>query len=213
MRYLSLCALLILTMAVSVTATAETPVYKPPGHAGKQEIVARAESYLRNLDTLRARFIQVGNDGSRLEGAFYLDRPGRLRFEYDALEDFIVADGTFIYFYDAQLGEQSNAPIGQTLADFLLREDLRLSGDVQVKGVQEAENIAHITLVQSGDPAAGSLRLSFHKEPFQLHMWRVVDGQGFITEVYLKDIERGVSLARSLFVYRDPDRGVRRLNP
>ncbi|PZQ44421.1 MAG: outer membrane lipoprotein carrier protein LolA, partial [Micavibrio aeruginosavorus] len=86
--------------------------------------IAKAETYLQNLKTAQADFIQTSSLGSRLSGKFYLNRPGKLRFDYNEVQDFIVADGVFVYFYDSQLGSQSNAPIGQTLADFLLREDL-----------------------------------------------------------------------------------------
>ncbi len=80
--------------------------------------IARAENYLRNLSTVKADFIQTAHNGSRLSGTFYLNRPGKLRFEYNEVDDFIVADGFFIYFYDSEMQEQTNAPIGQTLADF-----------------------------------------------------------------------------------------------
>jgi outer membrane lipoprotein-sorting protein len=179
---------------------------------GNESALARAESYLRGLDTLQARFVQATSDGGRLEGVFYLDRPGRLRFEYDDRDDFIVADGMFIYFYDAAFGEQSNAPIGQTLADFLLREDLRLSGDIQVQSVREEGGLTYITLAQQADPGAGSLRLAFQTEPYALRMWRVVDAQGFITDIYLQDVQTGLDLPRRLFAYHDPSRAVRELN-
>ena len=96
-----------------------------PLHAASERppSVVRAETYLRDLDTARARFLQTAQNGSQLAGTFYLNRPGKLRFDYDdPVEDFIVADGRFIYFYDSQLGEQTNAPIGQTLADFLVAQ-------------------------------------------------------------------------------------------
>ncbi|NCC20983.1 MAG: outer membrane lipoprotein carrier protein LolA [Alphaproteobacteria bacterium] len=190
-----------------------TPVAFAQIDPSPERLVAQAEAYLRNLDTIQSRFVQIGNDGSRLEGVFYLDRPGRLRFEYDSLDDFIVADGTFIYFYDSELGEQSNAPIGQTLADFILRDDPRLSGDVTVQNVWREAGAVYVTLVQTSDPGAGSLRLVFQEQPFVLRMWRVVDSQGYITDMYLTDLHQGVELPRSLFVYRDPERDVQRLNP
>ncbi len=168
--------------------------------------VIKAENYLRNLDTLAARFTQVDNYGGKLTGQFYLDRPGRLRFEYDQSDDFIVADGLFIYFYDSELGEQSNAPVGQTLADFLLREDLRFDGEVAVTDVWKDNGFTHITLVQRADPAAGNLRLVFQDEPYLLRMWRVVDAQGYITKVYLDDVRSGVELPRGMFAYIDPEK-------
>lgn len=167
--------------------------------------VKQAESYLRNIGTAKARFTQTNPDGTQLNGTFYLSRPGKLRFEYDPpIKDFIVADGAFIYFYDAEMGEQTNAPIGQTLADFILRPDLRLSGDLQVTETSHAGGFDQITLVQSNDPLSGELKLGFETAPYRLSKWRITDAQGMITEVALTNLELGAELPRKLFVYHAP---------
>ncbi|MBI4031808.1 MAG: outer membrane lipoprotein carrier protein LolA [Proteobacteria bacterium] len=167
--------------------------------------VRGAEEYLDALGTAKARFLQTASDGSQFIGTFYLDRPGKLRFEYDPpVKDFIVADGIFIYFYDSELKEQSNAPIGQTLADFLLRADLKLSGDVTVADVKRDGGLLQITLTQTKDPGAGSLTLGFEEKPIKLKKWRVVDPQGAVTEVELFQMETDVKLDKKLFVYADP---------
>ena len=112
-------------------------------HSASAQTVAndiqKAEDYLRNLSTVKANFIQTAHNGARLSGTFYLNRPGKLRFDYNEIDDFIVADGLFIYFYDSELGEQSNAPIGQTLADFLLRENISLTGDIKVQDISQED--------------------------------------------------------------------------
>lgn len=173
----------------------------------------KAQAYLLALGNARARFLQTAPDGAESTGTFYLSRPGRLRFEYDPpTRDFVVADGFLIYFYDGQLGEQTNAPIGQTLADFLLRKDLRLSGDVQVTQVRRGGDLLQIALIQTADPQAGSLMLGFSEKPFSLKKWRVTDSQGLITEVELFNLETGIALAPGLFVYRDPNADIRRFN-
>ncbi len=164
-----------------------------------------AEDYLRTLKTARARFVQTTHDGTQLVGTFYLQRPGKLKFEYDApIEDFVVADGFFIYFYDSQLGEQTNAPIGQTLADFILRKDLKLRDDLTVKDIKRGADLIQIEIVQTADPNAGSLTLGFSEDPVALKKWRIVDGQGLITEVELFYLKTDVKHASSLFVYKDP---------
>ncbi|HRC26016.1 MAG TPA: outer membrane lipoprotein carrier protein LolA [Alphaproteobacteria bacterium] len=199
-------------VAFAARSSGEPVVTLAPPAAGPE--IARAQSYLSGLGTARARFLQTAPDGSEATGTFYLKRPGRLRFEYDPpAREFVVADGLLIYFYDGDLGEQSNAPIGQTLADFLLRDNLRLSGDVRVTEVKRAGGLLQIQMVQTSDPVAGSLTLGFTESPFALRKWRVVDSQGLITEVELFNLETGVALSPSLFIYRDPGADVRRLNP
>lgn len=167
--------------------------------------IKKAENYLQSLDTATADFIQTSTLGARLSGKFYLDRPGKLRFDYNEVEDFIVADGLFVYFYDSQLGSQSNAPIGQTLADFILREDLSLSGELEVVQLFKKDGKTYITLVQKEEPAAGSVELVFTDIPYSLAGWRVKDAQGEVTEVSLKNLQKGMEFKDvSLFGYRDP---------
>ena len=182
-----------------------------PGVAGAQggngAAVRKAEAYLNNLSTAKADFIQTTSTGGRTSGTFYLDRPGKLRFEYNESDDFIVADGNFIFFYDAESGEQTNAPIGQTLADFLLRKDLRLSGDLQVSQVYSKDGYTSITMAQSDDPGAGQVELIFNEVPYRLVKWRVLDPTGEATEITLKNLETGMKLPVSLFRYVDPQHG------
>ncbi len=167
--------------------------------------VQAAEEYLQNLTTARARFVQTNHDGGQLVGTFYLERPGYLRFEYDPpMEDFIVADGFFIYFYDAELGEATNAPIGQTLAEFLLRSEIDLHDDLQAVEVKRGGGLLQITLAQEDDLEAGSLTLAFGEKPMELKKWRIVDGQGLITEVELFYFKTGMKHPSGLFSYLKP---------
>lgn len=172
----------------------------------------KAQNYLRDLKTAKADFIQRSSLGGRLSGTFYLDRPGRLRFEYNEVKDFIVADGFFIYFYDSELEEQTNAPIGQTLADFLLRKDLTFEDDLTVQETYKKGGYSFITLVQADDPQAGNVQLIFSDIPYSLRKWRVTDPQGETTEIELKNMERDIDLPNTLFGYLDPNKGKKRFN-
>lgn len=168
----------------------------------------KIETYLDSLKTAQARFVQTTHDGTQLVGTFYLERPGKLRFEYDPpIEDFVVSDGFFIYFYDAELGEQTNAPIGQTLADFLLRSDIKLRDDITVENIKRGGGYLQVELTQTADPSAGSLMMAFNENPLTLKKWRVIDAQGLITEVELFYLKTDIAHPRELFVYADPDHG------
>lgn len=188
-----------------------TPLSIAPAQAAESSVasfapqIAAAANYLNTLTTAKARFLLTAADGSQQIGTFYLSRPGRLRFEYDPpLKDFVVADGLLIYFYDAQLGEQSNAPIGQTLADFLLRKTITLDGDVTVEKATRGGNLLQLTIRETDDPGAGSLLLGFTENPLQLKKWRVVDATGSTVEVELFQLQVGLDLDSDLFVYKDP---------
>lgn len=171
-------------------------------------LIPQVEDYLNTLKDAQARFVQTTHDGTQLVGTFYLSRPGKLRFEYDPpIEDFVVSDGFFIYFYDAQLGEQTNAPIGQTLADFFLRNEMKLTGDITVTDMQRGGDLLQVELTQTVDPAAGTLILGLSENPLALKKWRIVDAQGLITEVELFYLKTDMKHPSDLFVYADPKGG------
>ena len=174
------------------------------------EDIERAESYLQDLKSAQARFVQTAHDGTQFVGTFYLQRPGKLRFEYDPpLDNFVVADGLFIYFYDAALEEQTNAPIRSTLANFFLRKDFSLSDDLVVQDAKIAGGLLQIEVVQADEPNAGKIIFAFSQGPFMLKKWRVIDAQGLITEIELFHLKNGVEHDQDLFVFVDPNK----LNP
>ena len=59
--------------------------------------VERAETYLNQITTLKARFLQLAPHGGQAEGTAYFSRPGRMRLQYDPPSPMlVVADGTFL---------------------------------------------------------------------------------------------------------------------
>jgi outer membrane lipoprotein-sorting protein len=188
---------IIAALTFSSAAIAEEPMPE----------VTAVESYLNGISTLRARFIQTANDGQQVTGTFMLKRPGKLRFEYDPpVKDFIVADGLFVHYYDGQMKQESSAPISQSLANFFLRENLKLSGDISVSEVKRDDSLLQMTLIQSKDPLAGSLTMMFGENPLELKKWRIVDTQGQVTNIELAGTKQGITLKNKLFHYYDPER-------
>lgn len=172
---------------------------------GDQAVVQSVSDYLNGLVTLKSRFVQTANDGTQAKGSFLLKRPGRLRFQYDApVTDFIVADGLMIYYYDGKMKQQSSAPISKSLADFFLRKNLNLSGDLRVSDVKRAKGLLNLTLVQAKDPLSGTLTLTLTENPLELKSWRIVDAQGLVTTVQLSDTVTGIPLDNNNFHYYDP---------
>lgn len=217
----ALAGLLALSAAAPAAATNNTATPKAGAEAAKAVAelpeVKKAEAYLKSLRTLKARFVQTDNNGNRLAGDFLLKRPGRMRFEYDApVRDFIVADGTFVHYYDGQMKQQSSAPIGRTLANFFLRGDIGFTRDLRVEDVRrDPEGRLNITITQAKDPLAGSITLAFHESDagsLSLAGWRVFDPQGMTTDIRLENAQSGISLGNDLFHYYDPEQRKPRYN-
>ncbi|MFV3076775.1 LolA family protein [Niveispirillum fermenti] len=199
---------LLAAIAFAVPSAAAAKGAPPPLSAEAKARLPAVEAYLNSIRSLKSQFIQSSDDGGPMAaGTFQLLRPGRMRIDYDPPNaNFIVADGRFVYFWDAEVREQQNAPIGSTLADFLLRERISLSGDVTVTRLEQEDGLLELTLVQTKDPGLGSLTLVFEEKPFGLRKWRVLDAQGRTTQVALQNPQFGVSLDKDQFYFRDPGR-------
>lgn len=168
--------------------------------------VARIESYLNGIDTLRARFLQVSSDGGYAEGNLYIDRPGQMRIDYDPpVPVVVVANGNWLIYLDTKLQQVTHIPLGSTPAGILLRENPRLSGEVTITGFERAADALRITLVRTRDPAEGNLTLVFSDRPLLLRKWSVIDAQGVETSVSLMETHFGEPLKRSLFELELPE--------
>jgi outer membrane lipoprotein-sorting protein len=164
----------------------------------------QAKAWLSHLNSAKARFEQIDYQGQSIRGTFYINRPGKLRFEYDVpIKDYIVADGYLIHFYDGTSGQVNSGPIGSTLADFILRDGGGFDDKVTIKSVRERNDMVNITVSQTDQPGMGELVLNFKKEPFELKGWRIIDVQGLTTDVLLSNLDRTTKLNPSLFVMKN----------
>lgn len=186
------------------------PAAGPPGAAPLTDRdradLARMEAYLDGIRTLKARFVQADARGGTAEGTLWLQRPGRMRFEYEPpAQILLVADGTFVIFHDKSVQQTSHIPIGATPLSVLLADRIRLSGgDVEPIRVDRFPGAIQVTLIQSRKPREGSITLGFNDPPLALRQWTVVDAQGQAVRVSLFGVETGGRFDPQLFRFFDP---------
>src|SRR5690606_23330073 len=154
--------------------------------------------------TLVGDFVQVGPDGKRTEGKFYLQKPGRMRFEYNdpnPLE--LVADGKSVAIRDRRLATQDLLLLSQTPLRFLLSDRIDLLKEGNLVTVYADE--VYTTVVLDAKQALGGthrLMLMFSSRDAQLRQWTVTDPQGYDTTVALYNLDAS----------RKPDPGMFRIN-
>ena len=160
----------------------------------------RIETYLGNIKTMQAVFEQTNPDGSTAEGELFMSRPGKLRFEYQPpVQMLIISDGNFVAVNDLELKNVQFFPVESTPVWFLLREAIKLSGDVTVTRFERGPKSLRVSCVQTKDPNAGGITLVFQDDPLVLKQWIVLDPQHRITTVALEDPRQGVDLKPELF--------------
>ena len=193
----SLCAPLLAPAARAQAQAALTPQDRAD--------IARIEGYLNGVRTLHSRFRQTAPNGGTSEGQAWLERPGRLRFEYDPPSPFLLVGGHgLLVFHDSQLKQTSNIPLGSTPLGLLLQDNLRLSGDITVAGLTRAPGQLQVRLLRTKSPADGTLTLIFADAPLALRQWSVLDAQRQETRITLYNVELGGTLNQKLFEFVDP---------
>lgn len=193
---------LFLTAAVAAAPIAAFAQATDPRDAAD---IARVEAYLDTVRTLDSRFLQIGPDGGVAEGRFLLSRPGKLRLEYDPPNpNLFVSDGSAFVHIDKRLSTIAYLPIDATPAGVLVRNSIRLSGDVSVAAIERSPAALRVALIQTKDPRAGRLVLTFADRPLSLAGWSVVDAQGLMTRLTLVAPKFDVAFLASDFTFFDP---------
>jgi outer membrane lipoprotein-sorting protein len=165
-------------------------------------VIDRVNAALNGISTLTADFTQTGGDGRRLGGTLYLQRPGKVRFEYDkpsTLE--VVSDGTTVLVRDRKLNTSDPYPIGQTPLKFLLSTRIDLAREAAVQSVQTDPDGVRIVIEDSTTLGGTSkITLSFTPDLTTLTRWRVVDPQGYTTTVSLGNQDRNKPIDSKVFM-------------
>ena len=174
-----------------------------PAHAltaEEEAAIASVEKYLSGLTTIVADFTQIAPSGNLVSGKFYLERPGKMRWQYDPPTPVLMlADGNFLIFYDYELDQVSHIPLQDTLAGFLARKTIAFGGDVEVTNIEQGPGSLRVSVMQTAKPDDGELTLEFATQPLQLRNMVVVDSVGQKTTVSLNNARYGLELDEELF--------------
>jgi outer membrane lipoprotein-sorting protein len=170
---------------------------------GSQRVlIDRVNMYLMSVQTMIGDFVQVGPDGRRSEGKIYLQKPGRIRFEYNPPSPIeLVADGNSVVIRDRKLDTQDLYPLSQTPLRFLLADRIDLLRETNVVSVSADDTFLSL-LLEEKHTLGGTHKvlLMFSAKDTQLKQWTVTDPQGYDTTVALYNLDLGKKLDPSMFV-------------
>ena len=188
---------LVLGLAACSAATpgradqAKPPVPVTLTGSDADRAIKKADAFLSSAQTMVGDFVQAGADGRQSEGKIYIQKPGRLRFEYASpatLE--VIADGSKVAVNDRRLKTQDTYYIGQTPLKFLLQDRIDLKSDTQILNVLKTPEEVMILLDDRTTFGGTSrIRLIFDSETFHLNRWQVRDPQGYETLVTLYNVD------------------------
>ena len=170
--------------------------------ARQRALLDKVSGYLSSVQTLVGDFVQIGPDGRRVDGAFSIQKPGKVRFKYNPPSPIdIIADGSSVVVRDRKLATQDLYPLSQTPLRYLLADRIDLLRDTNVVSVS-ADDTFITVVIEETQPMVGTNRLMmmFDAKTVALKQWTVTDPQGLDTTVAVYNLDAVKKPDPNLFV-------------
>ena len=177
--------------------------------AQEQENLKQIEDYLNNIKTMQASFVQTASNGNTAEGKLYIQKPNKIRMEYNPPVDVdIIGDGDYIVYHDKELDQVTNIDYDDIPASLILANDVKLDGKAfKVIDYYQDAGITKIKVQYQEKEDIGPISLTFNNNPFELKQWSIVDPQSVEVTVSLYNAQKDVDLESSLFKFKKENKG------
>lgn len=172
----------------------------------------RLREFLTGVESLQARFDQSVFDTSqgqtrRLEGVFYLQRPGKFRWDYtEPKGQIVLADGRTVWLVEEDLKQAYQKPQSDALRGtpaLLLTEQLKLEDHFAIADLGNGQDLEWVELIPH-DPDSQFARILLAFKGNELRRMELADKFAQVTRISFSDIRRNPRLDPTLFVYTPP---------
>jgi outer membrane lipoprotein-sorting protein len=187
-RRLAACFGVLLAVAI-VSGPGEAPAPQAVINDTQNAALDRVSAYLNGIHVLKSGFIQLGPDGQLDQGEFLLEKPGKLRFEYNPPNPtLIVATGGKIYVKNGRLNTVDRYDVSDTPLGLLLSDNVDLKTNSAVTGIdiKSDELVVHARTFNNRQQQ-GVITMVFSNPGIELRQWTVKDNQGGTTMVALRN--------------------------
>ncbi len=173
----------------------------PAAWAAEKLPLSQISNYLNQMKTVQTTFTQVNDDGSLSTGKLWLERPGKMRFEYDPPNSAVVLarSGTVQIFDPKSNQPPEQYPLKRTPLSLVLARNVNLGQANMVVGHDFDGTATVVTAQDPKNPESGRIELMFTSNPVELRKWVIHDNAGSQTTVLLGPLTEGGNLDSSVF--------------
>lgn len=166
--------------------------------------IQQIESYLNNIKTLKASFVQTASNGNTSEGKLYIEKPNKIRMEYDApVNMLIVGDGDYIIYNDKDLDQVTHIDYDDIPASLILSNTIKIDGKkLKITDFYKDSGTTEVVLEYADNKDIGPITLIFGNRPFELKQWKITDPQSVQITVSLYNAEKDETLPDNLFKFK-----------
>ena len=190
----------LLGLAAAI-ALAATPLIalETPAQAQATDAAQRIADHFSSVRSMSGEFVQFGPRGEQTGGKFFLERPGKIRFNYEAPSNFkVISDGQSVVILNSKMRTSDLYPLSKTPLKLLLDDRIDLTGN-KVKSVTEEDDLTTIKLSDKQVFGSSTITMMFDPKSYDLRQWTITDAQGKDTTVMVFNVKVGGSFPADTF--------------
>ena len=192
----------LLALAVAALAAFALPAAaQEPRKLTQEEIdlINQISAHNSAIKTMVGRFLQIDTQGQKIEGTFFLERPGKVLFRYNPPSyEQIVSVGRGFYVVDRKEKTQYAYPQDKVPLREFLESDINLLGS-NIVAIDQSNDYLSLTLQDDTPAGIVMVDLVFDKETLELRQWVLTEPSGAQLTFSLFDVEKGVDIPASYF--------------
>ena len=173
----------------------------PPDPAAAQStgVAQKIADHFASVKTMTGEFVQFGPRGEQTGGKFFISRPGRIRFNYEAPSPMrVIADGKSVVIGNQKLKTWDLYPLSKTPLNLLLSNSIDLSGKT-VRDVKEETDLITIVLGDRSIFGDSTITMMFDPKTYDLRQWTITDPQKKDTSVMIFNVKTGMPMDDAVF--------------
>lgn len=195
MKYMFGKSLVVSLAMLGATALSATETWANSQTQAVQEI----SNHFSSVPTMQGEFIQFGPNGEQTGGTFFINRPGKIRFNYeDPSPLMMVSNGTTLGVRNKKLKTWQYVPLKKTPLSLLLAKQIKIND----KSVKRVDAEADVTRIVMGDKSLfgdSEITLLFDPNSYDLRQWTIKDNQGKETSVMIFNVQKNVKIPSKMF--------------
>ncbi len=186
----------LMALAFATGLSLFSPVDASAQASGAAQKIA---DHFASVKTMMGEFVQFGPRGEQTGGKFFIDRPGKIRFNYEDPSPMrVISDGKSVVIGNRKLKTWDIYPLSKTPLNLLLGEKIDLSAKM-VRSVKEESDLTTIVLGDRNMFGDSTITMMFDPKTYDLRQWTITDAQGKDTSVMIFNVKTGVPLDDKVF--------------
>jgi outer membrane lipoprotein-sorting protein len=175
------------------------PGMTAPAAAEASATAQKIADHFASIRSMSGEFVQFDARGRQTGGKFYIQRPGKIRFNYDGSAGFkVISDGDSVVLENPKMKTMDLYPLSKTPLKLLLDDRIDLSGS-KVRSVKEEPDQTVIQLVDKSAFGNSKITMKFDPANYELKEWTITDAQGKDTTIMIFNVKQDVKLDQGLF--------------